>query len=54
MTILRSGTTKKYSDNWSTAFGTTAKKSKPKATDKKQSEPSKKTTKKPAKKSKKK
>jgi len=27
MTILRSGTTKKYSDNWAAAFGGTKKKS---------------------------
>ena len=32
MTILRSGTTQKYSENWGAAFGEKKKKSKPKAT----------------------
>lgn len=35
MTILRSGTSKKYSDNWGAAFGEKKSKAKPKATAKK-------------------
>jgi len=35
MTILRTGSTKKYSDNWAKAFGGGAKKTAKKATKKK-------------------
>lgn len=42
MTILRSGSTKKYSDNWATAFGGTKKKAKKKNAVKKKAKPAKK------------
>jgi hypothetical protein len=42
MTILRSGTTKKYSENWSAAFGGTKKKSTAKPAAKKKAKPAKK------------
>ncbi len=50
MTILRSGTTKKYSDNWSAAFGEKPKKAKATPSGKSKSRSSGKTTKKPKKK----
>jgi hypothetical protein len=50
MTILRSGTTKNYSDNWSAAFGAKRKKPKAAASAQKKSKPTKKATKKSKKK----
>lgn len=51
MTILRSGTTKKYSENWGSAFGGKPKQSKPaKAIAKKKPKSATKTSKKKAKK----
>ena len=50
MTILRSGTSKKYSDNWSSAFGAKTKKNKKPATAKKKAKTVKKATKKVTKK----
>lgn len=50
MTILRSGTSKKYSENWGSAFGGKTRKTKTAATAKKKSKATKKVTKKSKKK----